>query len=108
VFGDASREAVLRAASPATAKLMILAVPEGSATKRVAAQVKRQYPALEIIARIHSDADAKALAKLGVTYTVMGEREIALGLSAHALQRYDLESNQILETLASLRQVASP
>jgi hypothetical protein len=43
------------------------------------------------------------MAKQGVGLSVMGEREIALGLSAFALRRFSLESDAILRTLDKLR-----
>jgi CPA2 family monovalent cation:H+ antiporter-2 len=41
-------------------------------------------PALEIIARAHSDAEVTHLNAQGATIVVMGEREIARSMISHA------------------------
>ncbi len=107
IFGDASREIVLMAAHPETAKLLIITTPHSAQVRQTTTQAKRLNPQLEVIVRVHEEAEARHMAKLGVGLSVMGEREIALGLSAHALQHYGIEPNIVLETLNALRQ-ASP
>ena len=54
--------------------------------------------------RVHEDADKAHMENMGVRLAVMGEKEIALGLSAFALQHYGVDSDAVLETLAHLRQ----
>ena len=104
VFGDATREQVLMAAHPETAKLVIITVPQGNQVRRIATLVKKINPKAEIIVRVHEDAEAKQISKLGIGLAVMGEREIALGLSAFALQHYGVESHIVLQTLSTMRQ----
>jgi CPA2 family monovalent cation:H+ antiporter-2 len=104
IFGDAAREAVLRAAHPETARLMILAVPDGGQARRIATHVHRLFPTLEVIARVHADADARYMSKQGVALCVMGERETALGLSGFALRHLGVESDAVLQTLDKLRE----
>ena len=104
IYGDATHESVLMAAHLGTARLIILAVPEGELARRIVMLIKRYAPELEIIVRVHEDSEYHNMEKLGVGLAVMGEREIALGLSAHALQYYGIESGVVLETLSRLRQ----
>ncbi|MFA4995133.1 MAG: cation:proton antiporter [Bdellovibrionales bacterium] len=104
IFGDASRELVLMVAQPETAKLLAITTPYAPQARQMIALAKQRNPDLEVIIRVHEDADARQMAKLGVGLAVMGEREIALGLSAHALQHYGVEPNVVLETLNDLRQ----
>lgn len=106
IYGDATHESVLMAAHLATARLVIVAVPDGELVRRIVMLIKRLAPTLEIIVRVHEDAEYHNMGKLGVGLAVMGEREIALGLSAHALQFYGVESGTVLETLTRLRQHA--
>ncbi len=108
IYGDATRESVLMAAHPDTASLIIITLPEGPLVRQIVALARRLNPSLEIIVRVHEDSDAKYMTQHGVGLAVMGEREIALGLSAYALQHYGVESHVILETLNSLRQMAQP
>ncbi len=108
IFGDATREQVLAAAHPETARLVIVTIPSGTHVRRIISLLKqRLYCTMEIIVRVHEDAEAKHMARLGIGLAVMGEREIALGLSAYALQYYGVESHDVLETLSNLRHQAA-
>ena len=104
IFGDASRELVLMAANPETAKMLIITTPHSAQVRQITTVAKKRNPQIEVIVRVHEETEAKHMAKLGVGLSVMGEREIALGLSAHALQYYGIEPNTVLETLKALRQ----
>ncbi len=103
IFGDAARETVLQAAHLETARLIVITLPDGPSVRRIVALVRRINPSLEIIVRVHAEADARYMAQQGVGLAVMGEREVALGLLAYALQHYGVESQSILETLNQLR-----
>jgi len=104
IFGDAVREAVLKAASPETAQMIIITIPAGTQARRIIMLARHLNPALEIIVRVHEDSEIRHMTDLGVGLAVMGEREIALGLSAYALQHYGVESHGVLETLGQMRQ----
>jgi len=108
IFGDAGREAVLKAAHPETAKMIILTLPDGPHARRIISLARRINPSLEIIARVHDDAEVGHMERLGVGLAVMSERETALGLSAYALQHYGVDSQTVLETLAGLRHNPQP
>ncbi|MDD3028691.1 MAG: cation:proton antiporter [Alphaproteobacteria bacterium] len=103
IYGDASREPVLAAARPDAANLLILTIPQGSQARQIIALARHMNPDIDVIVRVHEESEAKALAKLNVSLAVMGEREIAIGLSAYALQHYGVESGVVLETLNELR-----
>jgi len=108
IFGDATREQVLAAAHPETARLVIITLPQAGQVRRVISLLKQRLnPDVEVIVRVHEDAEAKHMTKLGIGLSVMGEREIALGLSGYALQYYGVESHEVLETLSHLRQQAT-
>lgn len=48
------------------------------------AEARQANPALEIVARAHSDAEVEHLSKLGAQRVIMGEREIARGMVDYA------------------------
>jgi len=105
IFGDASREPVLVAAHPETAKMLIIATSQqGIQARQTITMAKHLNPSIEVIVRVHEESEARVLNKLGIGLAVMGEREIAVGLSAYALQHYSVEPNAVLETLNVLRQ----
>ena len=77
VEGNAIDDAVLEAAGVPSAAVLIIAIPEGFEAGAVFERARRFNPDLRVIARVHSDAEAKHLHKLGSCEVVMGESAIA-------------------------------
>ena len=77
VAGNAADPEVLRAANLATARRLVVAIPEAFEAGQVVEQARAANPALRIVARAHSDAAAAHLSRLGADLIVSGEREIA-------------------------------
>ncbi len=80
IFGNASKPQILKAANLPSAQHLVIAIPNAFEAGRVVEQARAANPALHIIARAHSDAEAEYLTKLGANAVVMGEREIARGM----------------------------
>lgn len=106
IFGDASRDAVMSAAKPQQAKLVIVAVPDPYFTRQIVRAMRKNYPDIAIVARTHSDEDARALTKLGVGLAVMGEREVAFGIMYHALQVLGFDTERTRSTIGHIRKEA--
>jgi len=77
VVGNAADPEVLAAANLPLARRLFVTIPETFEAGQVVEQARAANPALDIVARAHSDAAVEHLTKLGATLTVMGEREIA-------------------------------
>ncbi len=77
VPGNAADPSVLASANLPAARRLFVTVPEAFEAGQVVEQARRLNPALEILARAHSDATAGHLGRLGANLAVMGEREIA-------------------------------
>lgn len=103
IYGDASREAVMAAACPDTAKLMIVAVADTYFAKQIIRVARKTYPNLPIVVRTHSDEEARTMTRMGVGLAVMGEREIAFGIILHVLQTLGLDPNETRTTISQLR-----
>ncbi|MFD1624963.1 YbaL family putative K(+) efflux transporter [Azospirillum griseum] len=82
LFGNAADPQVLEAANLAAAQRLIVVIPDAFEAGQVVEQARAANPALEILARAHSDAGAEHLQECGATGTVMSEQVIA-----HALLR---------------------
>lgn len=104
IFGDASRETVIEAASPKSARLMVIAIPDPQAAKQIVRSVRKNYPEIKIIVRTHSAEETKAMNRLGVGFAVMGEREIAFGMTYYALQARGYDVDHTKSTIGHLRQ----
>lgn len=104
VWGDAARPEVLAAARPESARMMVLALPDAFTARRVLELAHAANPAIGAAARAHDEAEALQLAaRAGMGLVVMGEREVALGLAGHLLERLGIEPGEAMRTLDALR-----
>lgn len=89
IAGNAAQPGLLEAANVASARWLISAIPNPFESGNLIEQAHAINPKLEIIARAHSDAEVDYLKKFGADLIIMGEREIARGISDHILSRID-------------------
>ena len=75
--GNAASGELLAAANIAGARRLFVTVPDPFEAGQVVEQARALNPALEILARAHSDAAVEHLRSLGATLVISGEREIA-------------------------------
>ncbi len=75
--GNAAEPQILGAANLAGARRLFVTIPEPFEAGQVVQQARAANPALDILARAHSDAAVEHLKGLGATLVVSGEREIA-------------------------------
>jgi CPA2 family monovalent cation:H+ antiporter-2 len=85
VIGNAARSEVIAATNLAGARWLFVAIPNGFEAGQVVQQARKANPALEIVARAHSDAEVDYLRRHGANVIIMGEREIARGMIEHVL-----------------------
>ena len=82
--GNAASDPVLAAANIAAARILFVAIPAAFEAGQIVEQARRARPDLEIVARAHFDAEVDHLIQHGANAVIMGEREIALAMLAHA------------------------
>ena len=75
--GNAADPTLLAAANIASARRLFVTIPEPFEAGQVVQQARAANPALDILARSHSDAAVEHLSGLGANVVVLGEREIA-------------------------------
>jgi CPA2 family monovalent cation:H+ antiporter-2 len=80
VSGNAANADVFAAANPQGAKRLILAIPNAFEAGQIVLRARAANPAINVIARAHSDAEVEHLKGLGADTVIMGEREIARGI----------------------------
>jgi len=85
VAGNAANAEVFSAANPEGAKRLILAIPNAFEAGQVVLRARAANPAINVIARAHSDAEVEHLKGLGADTVIMGEREIARGIVEEVL-----------------------
>jgi CPA2 family monovalent cation:H+ antiporter-2 len=80
IAGNAARPEILAAANPASARRIIIAIPNAFDAGQIVRQAKAANSGIAIIARAHSDTEVEHLTELGADTVIMGEREIARGI----------------------------
>ncbi|MBA2964034.1 MULTISPECIES: YbaL family putative K(+) efflux transporter [Ramlibacter] len=89
VAGDAADPAVLIQAHVARARLLVIATPDTLNVRRMADTARQLNPGIEIVVRSHNQAEARLLeAEMGGK-VFLGERELALAIARHVLERFD-------------------
>jgi K+:H+ antiporter len=87
IYGDASASGVLDAAHVESAKLLVIASPDSYSARRVLDLARQANPRIDTVVRTHTEHEAEHFEKAGVGRVVMGERELALGMTDYALER---------------------
>jgi CPA2 family monovalent cation:H+ antiporter-2 len=80
IAGNAVLPEVLEAAGVETARVLLVAIPNGFEAAAIVSRAKEINPAIRIVARAHSQAEVDNLIKHGADHVIMGEREIAHGM----------------------------
>jgi len=108
LYGDATRPGILENAKLDRARLLAIATPGAYQTRLIVERARQLNPDIEIVARTHSQAEQVYLEQHGVGRAVMGERELALGMTRYALERLGTESEYAEDLLRELRARRTP
>ena len=107
IAGNAAQPGLLEAANVASARWLISAIPNPFESGNLIEYAHAANPNLKIIARAHSDAEVDYLKKYGANLIIMGEREIARGISEHILSQIDAPTAPITARGQNARHVGS-
>jgi len=108
LFGDAARPGILEHAHVERARMLVVASPGAFQTREIIARARRLNPSIDTVARTHSEAEQRYLEKEGIGLAVMGERELALGMTRYALGGWDTAPEEIEEVVGVLRGRRAP
>ena len=104
IYGDASNPEILAHAGLDKARVLICTIPDYVAEELTARNALRINPKLDIVARVHRDADVELLKGVGVTELVLPFFEGSLEMIRHTLHRFGMTSTEIQYILNNLRQ----
>ena len=85
VVGDAAAAGVLETVGIDTARLLVIASPDGFRARRILEIARQRNPTISVVVRTHSAAELEYLIRQGVDRAVMGELELALEMTNYAL-----------------------
>jgi len=94
VYGDASAAGVLEAAGIRNAKLLVLASPDSYAARRALDLARQKNPGIDTVIRTHTEHEREHFERLSVGRVMMGERELALGMTEYALRSLGLTEDR--------------
>jgi len=103
IYGDASNPEILAHAQLNKARVLICTFPDFIGVELTTRNALRINPRLDIVARVHRDADAELLKGIGVSEIVRPEFEVSLEMTRHTLHRFGLTTLEIQHILSGLR-----
>ena len=103
VYGDATRPALLERLGVRTARIVVVAITDPLATRRIVGLVHRLNPGAKLIARTRYVRDVDALQTLGASAVVAEELEAAIDLLTHVLREFGLASGAVAAFVEELR-----
>lgn len=88
--GSASNPILLERAGLADARILICAIPDQAASRRLLEIARQVNPDIDIVVRTHSQAEGRWLEEHGADEAVVGELELAIEMSRHTLRRFGM------------------
>jgi CPA2 family monovalent cation:H+ antiporter-2 len=103
VYGDATREDILRAAGIESAEFLVVALPDASAVPALIESAKALNPGLKVIARAHYLAERATLEGAGVAAVACEEAEVAVALADRLLRAIGVSESDLQSRARSVR-----
>lgn len=91
--GSASNPVLLERAGIRKARVLVVALPDPIAVRQVLDLARAVNPDMSIVVRTHSEAERRFLERRGADQAVLGELELALEMSRHALIRFGVDES---------------
>lgn len=103
IYGDASKESVLAHVNITTARSVVIAISDASATRRMVELARRLNPSIFIIARTRYTSEINPLYSLGANDVIPEEFETSIEIISRVLHRYFIPVNEIEKHISDIR-----
>lgn len=103
IYGDASKESVLAHVNISTARSVVIAISDASATRRMVELARRLNPSIFIIARTRYTSEINPLYSLGANDVIPEEFETSIEIISRVLHRYFIPVNEIDKHIFDIR-----
>lgn len=103
IYGDASHDVILEAASLDEAKQLLITIPHIATTESIVRYAHRHHPDLNIVVRAEGAEQMKALYEDGVYMVILPELEAGLEIARQALLHLKIPINIIQRFTDSVR-----
>jgi CPA2 family monovalent cation:H+ antiporter-2 len=102
-YGDATHEAVFQHVDIKDARIVVIAISDPAATRRITAIARRLNPKIHIIVRTHYLQEMKPLYKLGADDVIPEEFETSVEIFTRVLVKYLIPRDEIESFIAEVR-----
>ncbi len=103
LYGDATQGAVLKQAETHTARVVVVAISDPAATRRIVAAVRELNPRAWIIARTRFVTEVEPLLKLGADEVIPEEFETSVEIFTRVLTKYLVPVDDIARLVKQVR-----
>ena len=102
-YGDATREDILRALGAERARMLVVAISDPAATRRMVRVARGLNPRMHIIARTRYVVEIPELARLGADDVIPEEFETSIEIFARVLAQYGVARQEVERLEAQIR-----
>ncbi len=102
-YGDATREEILRALGSERARMLVIAISDPAATRRMVRVARDLNPRLYIIARTRYVVEIPELTRLGANVVIPEEFETSIEIFARVLAHYNVPREEIERLVGEIR-----
>lgn len=102
-YGDATQEVVLEKAGVEKARVMVIAISDPAATRRIITTARRMSPGIHIIVRTRFISNVNDLHNLGANEVIPEEYETSIEIFARVLNRYLVPVDEIESIINMVR-----
>ena len=103
LFGDASKPEILEHAQIEKARIMVVAISDAAASRRIAALARQMNPSIHVIVRTRYILEVEPLFKLGVNEVIPEEFETSVEILSRVLKRFLVPQDVIESCIADVR-----
>jgi CPA2 family monovalent cation:H+ antiporter-2 len=104
IYGDAARPELLEHAGIGLARMLIVAIGDGHATRLIVERARAANPSIDLIVRTHSDNEAARLRGIGGSVqAIYAERELSVQMARYSLRRFGVSGTEAEAVVQGLR-----
>lgn len=103
LFGDASKPEILEHAQVEKARVIVVAISDAAASRRIAALARQLNPSIHVIVRTRYILEVEPLFKLGVNEVIPEEFETSVEILSRVLKRFLVPHDVIENCIADVR-----
>lgn len=103
LFGDASRPEILDHAHIGMARIMVIAISDAAATRRIVSQARSMNRDIHLIVRTRYIAEMEPLYTLGANDVIPEEFETSIEIFSRVLRNYLVPHDRIEESIGEIR-----